>query len=260
MYFMANERITDLPTVTSASLSDIIYAVQGYSSPTSLGTSVQETLQQVFNLMLSETILSFAGNPNGNVAGTTFTLCWDTTDNILYICTTSGTSTTAVWTMVAEPAGGALTNGQIMIGSTGFDPVANTITPGSNISIANGAGTITISATGLAGIGWVNVTGATQAMSVDTGYVADRSSLVTLTLPATAAFGTIIYVQGLAAGGWTIAQNSGQQIFIGSAGTTVGASGSVSSTNAHDSVALLCVTANTTFSALGAPQGNLTIV
>jgi hypothetical protein len=88
---MAQEMITQLPTVDAATLADIIYAVQG-------GVSVQETLAQVQALGLANTILSFAGNPNGNVAGTTFQLCWDTVDDILYICTTTGTATTAVWT------------------------------------------------------------------------------------------------------------------------------------------------------------------
>lgn len=44
---MANERITDLPQAASTNLSDIIYAVQGYVSPASPGTSVQETVQQL---------------------------------------------------------------------------------------------------------------------------------------------------------------------------------------------------------------------
>lgn len=285
---MSNEMITQLPTVISAQLSDIIYAVQGYVSPASPGTSVQETLGQVVNLISSQTILSNAGNPNGVLAGTTFQLCYDTVNAKLYICTTSGNASTAVWTLiganivaplqggtgisnptahtlpVAEGASnftflGPLSNGQLLIGSSSADPVAATITPGTNISVTNGAGSIRIDATGLAGIGWVNVTSSTQAMVADTGYVADKSTLVTFTLPVTAAFGTIIYVQGLGAGGWQINQNSGQQIIIGSSLSTIGASGFIASTNQYDSIALLCVTANTTWCSLGAPQGNITV-
>lgn len=48
---------------------------------------------------------------------------------------------------------GVATNGQIPIGSTGVDPVLNTITAGSGISVTNGAGTITIAATGVPGGG-----------------------------------------------------------------------------------------------------------
>ena len=47
---------------------------------------------------------------------------------------------------------GPLTDGQIIIGSTGAIPVAATLTAGSGISITNGAGTITIAAVGGAGV------------------------------------------------------------------------------------------------------------
>lgn len=287
------EMFTSLPTVSNAMMSDIICAVQGYSSPTVLGLSVQETLQQVYNLFQANVVLFNAGNPNGVLAGVTYQFCWDTTDSLLFICTTSGTATTAVWTEVINgpttivtPAFGGtgvsnptahalpvaegssnfhflgpLTNGQLLIGSSGADPIPGTITAGTNISVSNGAGTITIAATGLAGIGWVNVTGASQAMSPDTGYVADFGTLCTLTLPTVSAFGTVIYVQGFGAGGWSIAQNAGQQIIVGNAASTVGAGGSVSSTNQYDSLTLLCVSANTTWTVLGAPQSSgLTIV
>lgn len=43
---------------------------------------------------------------------------------------------------------GPLTNGQLAIGSTGGAPQAQTLTPGAGIAINNGAGNITISATG----------------------------------------------------------------------------------------------------------------
>lgn len=153
----------------------------------------------------------------------------------------------------------SLTNGQLMIGSTGANPVLGTLTAGAGISIAVGAGTITISGTG-SGIGWTEVTGTTQAMTADSAWVANNAGLVTLTLPVTAAFGTAIVVLGKGAGGWSIAQNSGQNIQVGSSSSTVGAGGSVSSSNRWDSISMICTTANTTWSMYGAPQGNLTIV
>ncbi len=49
--------------------------------------------------------LTYAGNPNGNVAGVAATsgalsssLLWDTVHSVLWICTTTGTASTAVWT------------------------------------------------------------------------------------------------------------------------------------------------------------------
>jgi len=149
------------------------------------------------------------------------------------------------------------TNGQLLIGNgTGY--TLSTLTAGAGISIANAAGSITISGTG-SGIGWTEVTGASVTMSADNGYVTNNAGLVTLTLPATAAFGTVINIVGKGAGGWQIAQNAGQQIQIGSSASTVGASGYIASTNQYDSIELLCTTANTTWTVLGGPQGNITV-
>lgn len=51
---------------------------------------------------------------------------------------------------LAEAA--ALTNGQLLIGSTGAAPVAATVTAGTGISVTNGAGSITIAASGVGAI------------------------------------------------------------------------------------------------------------
>lgn len=141
---------------------------------------------------------------------------------------------------------GPLTNGQLVIGSTGVASVAATLTAGSGVSVTNGAGSITIGSIG-GGISWTDVTGTSQAMAVNNGYTADNAGLVTLTLPATAAYGSIFAVVGKGAGGWKIAQNSGQTITFGNVATTTGATGFLSSTNAHDVIYLLCSTANTGF-------------
>jgi len=251
------ERFTELPTTSVAQMSDIICAVQGYVSPSNLGLSVQETLQQVFTLFNSNIILSNAGDPNGVVAGTTFQLLWDTTNHILWVCTTSGTTTTAVWTVAI----GSLTNGEVLIGSTGNPPTKATLTAGANISITNGAGSITIAATGLAGFSWTTVSGSSQAMLGNNGYITNNAGLVTLTLPATSTVGDEIDIIGKGAGGWTIAQGAGQQIVIGNVSSTAGAGGSVSSTNAKDSLQIICTAANTEWTVLGAPQSlGLTIV
>lgn len=280
---MANQKFTQLPAVVNATLDDIIAAVQA-------GVSVQETLGQVFTLMLANTILSGAGNPNGSVGGSTYQLYWDTTNHVLYVCTTSGVAGVAVWTLAgslaipvpvasggtgattltnhgilighgtsAVSASAALTNGQLLIGRTGLDPIAANLTAGPGVSIANASGSITISGTG-SGIGWTEVTGVAQAMVADNGYVANNAGLVTLTLPATAAFGQAITVMGKGAGGWRIAQNAGQSIRIGTSVSTTGAGGRIESTNAFDSIELICTTANTVFTCMGGPQGNITVV
>ncbi len=91
------EMFTELPTVSNSMMTDIICAVQGYVSPSSLGLSTQQTLSQVFSLFQSNIMLFNSGDPNGSVAGTTYQFCWDLVNSTLYICVTSGTSTTAVW-------------------------------------------------------------------------------------------------------------------------------------------------------------------
>lgn len=57
----------------------------------------------------------FPGNPNGNVAGNQGSLggsgasvIWDITNSLLYVCTTTGTASTAVWTQVAAAISGSL--------------------------------------------------------------------------------------------------------------------------------------------------------
>lgn len=149
-----------------------------------------------------------------------------------------------------------LTNGQLMIGSTGATPVPSTLTAGPNISINNTAGAITISGTGLAGFSWNNVTGTSQAMLVNSGYVTNNAGLVTLTLPATSAFGDVIEVLGKGAGGWRVQCGAGQTIVVGANATT--AAGSLSSTLGSDAVYMVCTVANLEWRAAAGPQGNLT--
>jgi hypothetical protein len=181
---MSNEMFTQLPTTTAATLSDIIAVVQGYTSPSNLGTSVQETLQQVLSL----------------------------------------------------------------------------VTAGANISTTFSGGNLVISATGGLALGWTDVTGVSQIMSPNSGYVANNAGLVTLTLPTVAAFGSLIWIQGFGGGGWQVAQNVSQQIIIGNTASTLGTGGSIASTNQYDSILLLCANTNTIFTCLGGAQGNITIV
>ncbi len=154
---------------------------------------------------------------------------------------------------------GVATNGQLPIGSTGADPVLATLSAGTGISISNGAGSITINSSG-GGFTWTDVTGSTQSMAVNNGYTTnDGATLVTLTLPATAAYGTVFAVVGKAAGLWTIAQNASQTIHFGSTNTTTGTGGSLSSTKQYDVVYLLTTIANTDFTVTDS-IGNITVV
>jgi len=132
-----------------------------------------------------------------------------------------------------------------------------TITAGAGISVTPTANTITIASTN--GIAWTEVTGTSQAMAVDSGYIANNAGLVTLTLPATAVVGDRVRIAGKGAGGWRCGQNAGQTINFGNTATTAGVAGYIDSTNQYDALELLCITANTTWVALSS-VGNLNVV
>jgi len=140
---------------------------------------------------------------------------------------------------------GPMADGEIIIGHTGDIPVRTTLTAGANITITNGAGSITISAASVAGFAWYDVTGTTQAMEVNKGYVASNTSEVVFTLPTTSVVGDRIAVQDSGLGGWRINQNAGQRIRSNSNNTTAGTSGYLKSSQPFDVVYLLCITANT---------------
>jgi len=126
--------------------------------------------------------------------------------------------------------------------------IVRNLTDTTSILAAYGnADIINVNATDAVGITWNNVTGTSASMSGENGYVASNAALVSLSLPASCNFGDEIIVDGFGAGGWTITQGSGQQIFYESASTTLGATGTLSSTNSKASVTLRCVVANTTF-------------
>lgn len=108
------------------------------------------------------------------------------------------------------------------------------------------------------GLTWTDVTGTTQTAAVNNGYIADSASLVTITLPSTAAVGSIVEIVGKGAGGWEVSQNSGQQVHFGTTSTTSGTGGSLASVNQYDAVRLICITADTTWSVISS-QGNITV-
>lgn len=149
-----------------------------------------------------------------------------------------------------------LTNGQLVIGSTGGNPVPASLTAGTGIAITPGAGSISIAATG-GGVAWT-VVATDTSMAVNNGYGSNKAGVVHFTLPAVAAIGSTVAIQGMQ-GSWTIVQGAGQSVQLGATTSTVGAGGSVASTNAGDSIYLVCLVTNLGWYATYA-VGNLTIV
>jgi hypothetical protein len=138
-----------------------------------------------------------------------------------------------------------LTNGQLLIGSTGNDPVAASISGGSGINVVNAAGSITISTTATP-TSFVNETSAgPTAMVSNTTYLANSgASLCSFSLPTTSAQGDTLAVVGSNTGLWTITQAASQQIFYGDVSSTAGTGGSVSGTLQYDVLRLRCNVAN----------------
>lgn len=148
-----------------------------------------------------------------------------------------------------------MTNGQVVIGSTGATPTAATLTAGTGITITPGAGSITIAST-VTATTWVNQTADLNPLVAGNSYEANKGTLLTLTLPTGGTFGQTIRVQGFGAGGWKLNAGTGQTIQVNANATTV--AGSVSSTNQYDYIELVCSTTTTTWLAID-HGGNLTL-
>ncbi len=129
-----------------------------------------------------------------------------------------------------------------------------------NASITiNGKGLITAASSGTGGIAWTEVTGTSQSAAVNNGYILNNAGLVTVTLPSTAAVGSIVRVAGKGAGGWKVAQNASGVIHFDGTDTTTGTGGSLASTVRYDAVEMVCIVANNEWVVISS-VGNITIV
>jgi hypothetical protein len=158
---------------------------------------------------------------------------------------------------VATTAG---TNGQLLIGGTG-DPAFASLTTSTGVAFTTGNNTLAVDVkTG--GYAVVNQNTSSASLAAQTMYVTNNgASLVTYTLPATVAQGVVIKIVGSSAGGWKIAQNNGQTIRLNGSISTSGTGGSVSSTNANNSVELTAIDATTNVWVItGSSGGTLTFV
>jgi hypothetical protein len=149
------------------------------------------------------------------------------------------------------------TNGQLLIGSTAAPYIrVATLTAGSGIGITNGAGSITISATG-GGFSWMTQS-SSMPLSAGNGFIANGGGALAFSLPATSAVGDQVAVTLDGATSWSITQGAGQQIRFGNLQTASGAGGSLTSTAQGDSVYLVCSVADTKWNVIDS-IGNITI-
>ena len=118
--------------------------------------------------------------------------------------------------------------------------------------------TITITAGGGGSFTWNEVTGTSDTMNGDNGYIANNAAPVDLTLPPSAAVGEIIRVVGKGAGGWFISQNPSQQIFFLTDATTIGATGTLTPNESIAAIEMVCTTTDLEFTVLSG-SGNFTL-
>jgi hypothetical protein len=135
-----------------------------------------------------------------------------------------------------------LSAGQILIGTTSSDPAAATITGSGGVTVSATTGAINIAGSG-SGLTWLAAP-TSPTVAVNTAYVATDASAITFTLPTTAALGSVVGVVGQGAGAWTLAPGAGQTIKFGN----VVASTGIVSTTQYDTIFVVCIVANTTWS------------
>lgn len=106
--FIIDNQTTGAYTITvktAATASTGVEVPQGFRS-----TLYSDTVNVTYSDDQSRsTIQTYAGNPNGSVAGTAgssttpASMLYDRSNGILYVCTTTGDATTAVWTAINGP-------------------------------------------------------------------------------------------------------------------------------------------------------------
>jgi len=153
-----------------------------------------------------------------------------------------------------------------LVASPATTPLDKKVTPANLITKAHGLsdGPVKISS-GVMNTGdtsglvtWSEETGTSANLVVNRGIIANNAAVVTLTLPSTAALGSVIEVCGKGAGGWKVAQNASEIIHFGVSDSTTGTGGSIASTHKYDSVKLVCTVADTEWMVVSA-VGTLTV-
>lgn len=115
---------------------------------------------------------------------------------------------------------------------------------GVNVAGNPGTSTLTITVTG-SGMTW-SVISADQTAAVNNGYFCNKAGTLHLLLPATSAVGdTITVTNENTALGVQFTQAAGQQILYSTSSSTLGATGTVTSSAIGDTMTLVCKVANT---------------
>ncbi len=155
------------------------------------------------SLVSSNLIASNAGDPNGSVAGTTYNLCWDTVNKTLWVCTSSGTTSTAVWERcilgITTP-----TASRIPAWNTSLNLAANNFLPGF-LTTATAAGTTVL----------------TVASANVQEFTGSTTQTVTLPVTSTLVAGQGFFIINNSSGVVTVNSSGGNLIQTMAAGTSL---------------------------------------
>lgn len=189
--------------LTGVTGSDPVWASPASSSISITGDSGGALVGAAFTFTGGTTGLTFAGAGSTETLGGTLVVSNGGTGRATL--TNHGLLVGAGTAAITQLANA--TNGQLPIGSTGADPVLATITAGANVTVTNGAGTITIAANATsATFNYVSVNHAASpytALSTDYYISADvTAGVITILLPNAPVTGRVFVVKdkvGLAA-------------------------------------------------------------
>lgn len=105
---------------------------------------------------------------------------------------------------------------------------------------------------------WQQEPSSTVSALVGKGYICTNVGLTTISLPSTAAVGSVIEIIADSAGGFQVIYGAGQKITFGLISSTT-SSGRLESTEQGDSLRLVCTTADTTWHVVSS-VGNFNLV
>lgn len=165
-----------------------------------------------------------------------------------------GTSPNPTSQIVIDPAGNSTLRSSTKVVLDGFSQITSL---GAGYVVSDASGNLTIGSSG--GLTW-SVETVNGTMAVGHGYIANKAGLLTMTLPAVAAVGSMFEITGInTAVGWRIAQLANQIIHFGTATTTTGVAGYIEATAIRDSVRLVCVVADLEFNVISSVGMAITI-
>lgn len=203
--------------------------------------NVSEILEtfRIFNRMSSgptKPIATIAGNSGGPIGPVQLT-------GNLDLIGVNGVSVSGGGnTLTITGSGGALST---LTGNTGgaINPSGNNINVvGSGaVSVTGSGNTLTLSSSGT-GLAWNNHA-ITQTMVTNSGYIVTAGAPV-FTLPIVSSVGDIIELILNGGTSWKIAQGAGQWVVVNNSQSTVGATGSISSSGSGVTIRLICTATN----------------